>query len=314
MTKTGLEGKVVLITGAARGIGAEMARIAAQRGARMALVGLEPERLVALARSIGGAHASFGCDVTDQESIGRAVRHVVDTLGGIDVVVANAGIANNGTVAVSPADALARTVEVNLIGVMRTVSATLPMIEERRGHYLLISSASAFHALPGMAAYSASKIGVEYFGNALRLESVHKGITVGVAQPCWIETDLVRDMRRDFGVFDEMLERLPYPFGRTTPVEECARALVDAVERRRRKVYVPASLAVYAPFRSLCARMVDWSVARQARAAVPKLEAEARALGRPFGALSVETPGAKDVNAFAAQKIPALRSGRHPTS
>ena len=113
-------GKVVLVTGAARGIGAETARAAAARGARLALVGLEPEALAAVAASLGPAHTWQECDVTDQAALDRAVACVAETLGGIDVVVANAGVANNGTVAANPVAALARTIEVNLIGVVRT--------------------------------------------------------------------------------------------------------------------------------------------------------------------------------------------------
>src|SRR4029453_14519934 len=119
-------------------------------------------------------HPWFECDVTDQDAVDRAVADTVDALGGIDVVVANAGVSNNGTVAVNPPDALARTIEVNLLGVVRTVSAALPPVTARRGYLLLVSSAAAFTVLPGMAAYCASKAGVEQFGNALRLEVAHK--------------------------------------------------------------------------------------------------------------------------------------------
>ncbi|HEX2091312.1 MAG TPA: SDR family NAD(P)-dependent oxidoreductase [Longimicrobiaceae bacterium] len=123
-----LAGKVVLITGPARGIGAETARMLAAREARLSLVGREPERLAALAAELGGGHPWFECDVTDQAALDRAVAGTVEALGGIDVVVANAGIASNGTVAVGPVEALVRTIEVNLIGVVRTVSATLPHV------------------------------------------------------------------------------------------------------------------------------------------------------------------------------------------
>jgi NAD(P)-dependent dehydrogenase (short-subunit alcohol dehydrogenase family) len=113
------------------------------------------------------------------------------------VVVANAGVANNGTVAANPVSALVRTIEVDLVGVVRTVSATLPHVTRGRGYYLLVSSAAAFTVLPGMACYCAAKAGVEQFGNALRLELAHKGVAVGTAHPGWVDTDLVRDMRDD---------------------------------------------------------------------------------------------------------------------
>src|SRR5215210_1144261 len=123
-----LDNKVVMITGAARGIGAETARRAAAKGARVALVGLEPERLRALADELGDRAAWFEADVTSQESMDGAVAGTVAAFGGIDIVLANAGVANNGTVAVSPADAIVRTIQVNLEGVVRTVCAALPHV------------------------------------------------------------------------------------------------------------------------------------------------------------------------------------------
>jgi hypothetical protein len=283
-----LTDKVVLITGPARGIGAELARQLARRRARLALVGMESELLAALAGELGPAHAGFECDVTDQAALDRAVRGAVDALGGVDAVVANAGVANNGTVAATPVEALARTIEVNLVGVVRTVKTTLPHVVARRGYYLLVSSAAAIAAAPGIAAYAASKSGVEQFGNALRLELAHKGVAVGIAHPGWVDTALVRDQQRDLPSFNAMLRALPGPFGSITPVAECAAALADAIARRRRKVFVPRSLAPFAAVRQLLMSPVsDFFVRRAARRLVPQSEREVAALGRAFGEHSV---------------------------
>jgi len=296
-----VSGKVVLITGPARGIGAETARLLAAGGARLSLVGLEPERLAALASELGAGHVWFECDVTDQAALERAVGATVEALGGIDVVIANAGIANNGTVAVAPVETLARTIEVNLTGVVRTVSATLPHVVERKGYYLLISSAAAIAALPGMAAYAAAKSGVEQFGNVLRLELAHKGVAVGVAHPAWIDTDLVRDVRQDLRSFDEMLGRLPGPFGKMTSVGECAAALARAVGRRSRKVYVPRMLAPLSALRNLFnSSLSDRMLRRHTSRIVPEAEREVLALGRSFG---VNSMGLNEkAEADAAQK------------
>jgi len=281
-------GKVVLITGPARGIGAETARRLAARGARLALVGLEPELLKALAAELGDGHVWFECDVTDQPALDAAVAGTVEALGGIDVVIANAGIASQGTVAVAPVEALVRTIAVNLIGVVRTVSATLPHVAARGGYYLLVSSAAALAPLPGIATYAAAKSGVEQFGNVLRLELAHRGVRVGVAHPSWIDTDLVRDARRDLESFNEVLKTLPGPFGSVTPVGECAEALVRAVERRRRKIYVPRSLGPLAAVRQIFASpLAEFVSIRRALRLLPKAEREVQALGRPFGAHSM---------------------------
>lgn len=283
-----LSGKVVLITGAARGIGAETARRVAARGARVSLVGREPELLARVAAELGPGHVWHEADVTDQPSLDRAVAETVRALGGIDVVFANAGIASNGTVAVTPVDALVRTIEVNLIGVVRTISATLPHVTARRGYYLLMSSASALAPLPAMAPYSASKIAVEQYGSALRMEVAHKGVAVGVAHPSWIDTDLVRDQQRELGTFNQTLATLPGPFGKVTPLAECVDALVDGMERRRRKVFVPKSLAPFSAIRQFfTSPMAERATLKTAARMVPRLEAEILALGRAFGEHSV---------------------------
>jgi NAD(P)-dependent dehydrogenase (short-subunit alcohol dehydrogenase family) len=285
-----LAGKVVFITGPARGIGEATARALTTRGARLALVGLEPERLATLAASLGAGHSWAECDVTDQAALERAVAATVTAHGGIDVVVANAGIASNGLVAVTPADALARTIEVNLIGVVRTVRATLDAITARRGYYLLISSAASLVPAPGIAAYAAAKAGVEMFGDALRLELRHKGVRVGTAHPSWIDTDLIRDLQHDLVSFNQMVAAFPGPFGTITPVEKCADALVDGIVRRRRKVFVPRSLAPFALFRQLMAGpFADFIISRHARKALPIAEEEIVRLGRSFGEHSVES-------------------------
>jgi hypothetical protein len=325
-----LAGKVVLITGAARGIGAHTARLAAAAGARLALLGLEPERLAALTAELNaatrstatgdtatgndttddgttgnsttddgangdGVHVWAECDVTDQPSLERAIGRVVGALGRIDIVLANAGIASYGTVEVTPAGALARTVEVNLIGAMRTVSATLPYLTATRGYYLLVSSVAAFSTLPGMAAYSASKAGVEQFANTLRLELEHRGVAVGVAHPSWTDTDLVRDARRDLPSFGAALHRLPWPVGSVVPVRRCARALVDGMARRRRRVYVPRAVGLMQSLRTVVLSPLGDAVLRgAARRSVPALEAEARTLGRSFGEHSTGAAGGPD--------------------
>jgi NAD(P)-dependent dehydrogenase (short-subunit alcohol dehydrogenase family) len=279
-----LAGKVVLVTGAARGIGAETARAAAARGARVALVGLEPELLTAVAASLGPGHAWRECDVTDQAGLDRAVAAMAETLGGIDVVVANAGIANNGTVAANPVSALVRTIEVDLVGVVRTVGATLPHVTRSRGYYLLVSSAAAFTVLPGMACYCAAKAGVEQFGNALRLELAHKGVAVGTAHSSWVETDLVRDMRDDLPALRRMLRRLPWPLRGSMTSATCAEAFVDGIEHRRRRVYVPRALAGVQTLRTVfTGPAAEVVLRRSARTLVPELEREVARLGRPFG-------------------------------
>jgi NAD(P)-dependent dehydrogenase (short-subunit alcohol dehydrogenase family) len=284
-----LQGKVFFITGGARGIGAAVGAEAARRGARIALAGLEPEELERRVTELGEGHAWFEADVTDLDAMAEVARQAAERFGGIDVVVANAGIANLGTVAVGPVDALIRTVEVNLCGAIRTVSAALPHVTAARGHVLIVSSAAAFTAMPGMAAYCASKAGVEQFANVLRLETRPRGVTVGTAHPIWIDTDLVRDIRDDLASFRTALRRLPWPLSTVVPVEQCVEALLRGIERRQRKVYVPRSLALVQALRPVVlSGLSDALITRfGGQTMVDQMEDEVRQLGRSFGRTSV---------------------------
>ena len=283
-----LDGKVAFITGPARGIGAETARRLASRGMRCALVGMEPERLEALAHELGAGHLWYACDVTDQQALDAAVAHTVAHLGGIDMVVANAGIASMGTVASAPVEALVRVIEVNLIGVMRTVKATVAHVKARRGYVLLVSSAAAFSAMPGLSAYAASKAGVEHFGNVLRLELDRDGVQVGTAHMTWIDTDMVRDARRDMSAFARTIRRMPGVFGTITSVEACAEAFVHGCEQRARKIFVPKGLGTASALRQLLNSALFWRLTRPKMAAMYEDgERETAALGRAFGEHSV---------------------------
>jgi NAD(P)-dependent dehydrogenase (short-subunit alcohol dehydrogenase family) len=292
-TRTDLAGRSVLITGAARGIGAALARKAAARGARISLVGLEPELLAAVADELGPEHLWVEADVTDPDALKAAVTRTVETFGGLDVVVANAGIAPLTTVATSSAHALSRTIEVNLIGAMLTAHAALPEISKRRGHVLLISSAAAFTVLPGMSAYCAAKAGLERFGDALRMEVAHRGVTVASAHPTWIDTDMVRDTEAALPTFAETRSQLPGPLGAYTSVEECAQALVENLETRGRRVFVPRSVGVVSALRQVITGVVGERIAiKVAAGRVPQLERDIAALqGREFGRNSVGDRG-----------------------
>src|SRR5215217_5943061 len=231
-------GKTVLITGAARGLGAETARRVAARGASVALVGLEPDELQRVAAQCGSNAAWFECDVTETEALERAVQGTIDRFGGIDVVMANAGIATGGMVRSTDPAAFERTIEINLLGVWRTVRACLPHVIERQGYVLVIASLAAAVHGPGMAAYSASKAGAEAFADSLRVEVKRLGVDVGVGYFSFIDTDMVRgaDAHPSIGHFRK---DAPWPFSKTYPLSQAGQAIADGIEQRRRWVVVP---------------------------------------------------------------------------
>ncbi|HEX2418335.1 MAG TPA: SDR family oxidoreductase [Micromonosporaceae bacterium] len=271
----------VLITGAARGIGAHTARLLATKGHRVSLVGLEPERLAKLAADLRGQHCWFEADVTDSASLRTAVANTVERFGGIDTVVANAGIANYGTVRIADPEVFAKVIDINLTGVFRTLHATLPHLISRRGYGLIVASLASYTPMPGMAAYAASKAGVEAFGHALRHEVAPLGVGIGTAHPAWIDTDLVRGAEDDLPSFKALRGRLPWPANALISVETCAAALVRGIENRARRINVPRSLALVGAIRAvMVSPLADTLIARRARKLVPVLEAEIHKLGR----------------------------------
>ena len=277
---TSLTDKVVLVTGAGRGIGAQTARLLAARGARLALLDIDEVSVQALAAELGAPHRAFVADVTDQASLDAAVADTVEALGGIDVVVANAGVAGYGTVRQMDPAAFARTVDINLTGVFRTAHATIPHVIERKGYVLVVASLASFTPLGGLSAYTASKAGVESFARAFRMEVAHLGVDVGLAHPSWIDTDLVREAEADLPTFRTIRGKLPWPAHSTTTVEACAQALVGAIEKRSARVYVPGTIALVNLLRWVMSSALVEVVTRPSAAQlIPELEADVERLG-----------------------------------
>jgi NAD(P)-dependent dehydrogenase (short-subunit alcohol dehydrogenase family) len=239
-----IAGKRILITGAARGIGAGAARALAERGARLALVGLEPQLLEQVATDCGNDSIWVKADVSDRDAISAAVENAAQQLDGIDVVIANAGIAGAGTVRTIDPAAFEKTIDINLLGVWRTVRAALPHVIKSRGYILNVASAAAILHGPLLGAYAASKAGVEAFSDSLRAEVRQLGVGVGVVYLLWIDTDMVRDTERERPEFKTFRESLRGPAGRVLPLDSAVQAMVGGIERRRDRIFAPRSLAL----------------------------------------------------------------------
>ncbi|NKE57125.1 SDR family oxidoreductase [Lentzea sp. PSKA42] len=247
-------GKVVLITGAARGIGAEVARQLAARGARLALVGLEKAQLEEVAQQTGGK--AWEADVTDWDVLERVTNEVAEHFGGIDVVVANAGIAATGFVRSMDPKAFERVIEVNLLGVWRTVRTALPHLIKSRGYCLVVSSLAAIVHIPGNAAYSAAKAGCEAFADSLRAEVRHLGVGVGTAYFSWISTDMVNSADQH-PVFGKLRQGMPGVAGKKYPVRNVGKAVVRGIEKRAKAVHVPGWVGALKYFRAFTPLVVD---------------------------------------------------------
>jgi len=286
-----VSGKVVFITGAARGIGAGTAEALAAKGARLILTDVDKAPLDELGERLGDSALTVLADVTDLSAMERAAAAGVERFGGIDVTVANAGIATYGSVLQVDPAAFRRLIDVNVNGVFHTVRATLPSVIERKGYVLVVSSLAAFAAAPGLAAYNASKAGVEHFANALRLEVAHQGVDVGSAHMSWIDTPLVQDAKADLKAFNELLASLPGPLSKTISLEECVAAFVAGIEKRKRRIYVPGWVGSIAKSRTLLNSSIgDRATLKEVPRILPMMDEEVRRLGRSTSARNT-TPG-----------------------
>jgi len=192
-----MHGKVVVITGGGRGLGAGMAQTLAARGARLALLDRDASPLDQVVTSCGVEARGWTVDVTDAEGLAKVAAEVQEHFGGVDVLVVNAGVGAGGRFVETPADAWDQVVEINLWGSIRTTRAFLPLVIARQGHILQIASVAAFAPAPMMSAYCTSKAGVESFAHCLRGELLDEGVTVGVGYLGFTDTDMVRAVDAD---------------------------------------------------------------------------------------------------------------------
>jgi NAD(P)-dependent dehydrogenase (short-subunit alcohol dehydrogenase family) len=262
-----LRGQRVLITGAARGIGAALAQRLASHGARLALVGLEPEIMAAVAERCGEGTFVAECDVSDSDQVKQAVDAAAEALGGLDVVVANAGIATGGPLRAQDLRSWERVIEVNLLGVMYTDRAALPHLERSGGYVLNIASTAAVLRGPGMTAYCAAKAGVEALSDCLRIEMMPLGVAVGVAYFLFLDTDMVNDSEREMPMLQRAKAEMPRFLGRTYPLPPAIDEIVAAIAERRRRIAYPRWFLKTLALRQLVAAPL---AERRAAKAVPE--------------------------------------------
>jgi NAD(P)-dependent dehydrogenase (short-subunit alcohol dehydrogenase family) len=257
-----ISARTVFITGAARGIGAEAARRLHGKGANVALVGLEPERLQALAAELGDRAIALEADVTDLDALNGAVAATVERFGGIDVGIANAGIAFTGPLATAPVEQVERTLAVNFLGVWRTDRALIAQISEKQGYLLNIASLAAVSHAPLMGPYTAAKSGVEALTDALRMETAFTGTKVGCAYFGFIDTDLVRASFKQPSA-EAMTGRMPSFMRNPAPLSKAIDAIERGIERRSDRVWAPRWVGAMLALRGVLQPLTERQLLRE---------------------------------------------------
>lgn len=287
--RTALAGKVVLITGAASGIGAAGARALQRLGAVPVLVDCDAAPLAALAAAMdaddalrrpgqaGDAGAevpaapgvlSLVADVTVPAQCAAAVAAAVARHGRLDVVWANAGVASFGPLAHTDPLAWQRCIDVNVLGVFHTVRAALPELLRQRGQVLVSASASSFAHPPLMSAYAASKAAVEAMCNAWRIELADHGVSVSALHASWVRTPLM-DEGALHPAFSRLRATMPGLLNGEVSADAAARTILEGLAARRSRIWVPGWVVWLHVLRSL---LHTQGAERALRKAAPELE------------------------------------------
>lgn len=223
-----------LVSGASRGIGLALSRALAARGARVGLLARPSEALEAAAAEIPGS-VSLPADVADREQTSAATEAFVEAAGGLDIVVANAGIAHYGPFADLGAERARRMVEVNVMGTLDLVDEALPhLLRKGRGQIVVVSSGAGLRAFPSAAVYGATKAAQKAFAEALRHELSGSGVSVTTVFPGEVTTSL----------HDHESDSMPdwYRSKESIPASEVAEVIVEGLMADRREVFVPGKV------------------------------------------------------------------------
>jgi NAD(P)-dependent dehydrogenase (short-subunit alcohol dehydrogenase family) len=267
MARFELAGKVALVTGGARGIGFATARALIARGASVAIVDLEETAATGAAARVHDSKAiGIAADVTDRGAMQRAVATTVERFGGLDVVVANAGIASRvATFRGASPESFERVLDVNLMGVCRTVDASLPEIVPREGHVVVISSVYAFLNGAGAVPYAMSKAAVEQLGRALRAELAQHGASASVAYFGFIDTEMVHRAIDEDPLAEQLMHTFPAPLRKRIPAHVAGEAIVRGIERRQPRIIRPRRWAAMSVLRGVLNPLSDAQLERDER-------------------------------------------------
>jgi len=257
MKRYDLNWRVVAITGATGGLGRAASHALRAKGARLALFDLDQSALDSMVTELGGPEVAGGwvADVRSLTSMEDALQEATQHFGGIDVVIAGAGISS--VVALEHIDlgAFERVIDINLNGVARTFRAALPYVKARHGYLLAISSMAAFVHSPLNTAYTASKAGVWALCDSLRLELKQHRVGVGSLHPTFFQTPMMEAVID--GPSSTLVWNQHQGIWKFVALEEVVAGLVDCLEQRRDLMTVPRNQWLPARAPGLLRRLIE---------------------------------------------------------
>ena len=222
------------------------------------IVDLDRRAAASSATRLGGNALGFAADVSDRSAMQQVVRTVTEQRGGLDIVVANAGVGcRAATVRTMTREGFDRVLAVNLGGVYNSVITALPQIAARRGHVVVISSVYAFANGVGAAPYAVSKAGVEQLGRALRVELVPHGVGVSIAYFGFIDTEMVHRTIDADPVAEQMLESLPKVLQKRLSPAQAGEAVAQGIEKRAARIIAPKRWAAFSALRGIINPILD---------------------------------------------------------
>lgn len=258
MSKYDLKQRVIVITGSTGGFGSALAKALRDKGARLALLDINEEAASKQACSLGDESVAraWVANVCNYGDLEQAMKAVAAHFGGIDVVIANAGIDTVAPMERLAPEAFDRVIDINLNGVWRTFKAALPHVKERQGYLLAISSMAAFVHSPLQASYTSSKAGVWAMCDSIRLELRHLGVGVGSIHPTFFRTPLMDDVIGD-PAGQALWEGNDKGLWKMVPIETVIKDTIAGIERRADKVVIPKSLGLTANAPGFFRRIVE---------------------------------------------------------
>ena len=258
-----LDGAACLVTGAGQGIGLETARALHARGARVALLDVDGARADAAASSLGDGALGIAVDVRDRDGMAAATARVVEVFGGLDVVVANAGVTPaRGTLRRLDPEDFDRVLDINVTGVFNTVRPATEPVIAAGGHMVVVASVAAIMPGPMGSPYMISKAAAEQLGRALRLELAAYGATAGVAYFGVVETEMTAVTMDADPIAAALGDRMPWPLSRRITAATAGRVIADGVRRRAPRTLAPRGWHAITLGRGLVPALLDDLVAR----------------------------------------------------